>query len=478
MVEREIISEFMVNGILLAPEAIDYLDENEDLRSVLLDEARKEKLPTFLSLQEVKSRELERISIPVPEVRGVPLPGPLPEVKLVEPQPLSADLRFQIDRERDITGRSTSEGEFKDFLTYFRARYTTMRRLFRRRRELIGSLPITKAKRMDDVRIIGIVRDIRKGPRSLFVTIEDESSEIGVTIPLDKNVLLMGDEVIGVIGRRRGERVIASEVIFPDVPQNPRNRSKNDAHLLIMSDTHFGSFNFIWDSWRSFVSKMDGMEPKIDCMLIAGDLVDGVGIYPGQKEDLEVKSVYDQYELAAAELDELPHEMKIFLQPGNHDYVRLAEPQPALPEEISSIFSNNIIHIGNPSYINIEGVDILSYHGSGLDDYLPALNIPYTKPLEGMKAMLKRRHLAPLYGGKTPIAPESKDYLVIDKIPDIFVTGHVHGSGAAMYRGVIMVSGSTFQSQTSYQKMMNFVPDPGNFLVLNLRDMSSGRVVV
>ncbi len=475
MVERELISEFMVNGILLEPAALDYLEDRENLCSTLLGEARNNRLPTFLSLSGVKSMEMKLISVPMQETELEPARAEFPKVEVTCPK---SDLSFYVDGERDITGKSISEGGMKDFLTYFRARYNAMRRLFRRRRELTGSLPIAKAGRMDEVKIIGMVRDIRKGPRALSVTLEDESSEIGVTIFLDKKVKLVGDEVIGVVGKLRGKRLIAEDIVFPGLPIVQKNRSSKEVNFLMISDTHFGSSNFMWDSWHSFITKLSEIEPKIDCMLIAGDLVDGIGVYPGQIEDLDVKDVYDQYELAASELDKLPHEMKIFLQPGNHDYVRLAEPQPALPEEIGSLFSNNVVLIGNPSYINIEGVDVLSYHGAGLDDYLPALNIPYTKPLEGMKAMLIRRHLATLYGGKTPIAPESRDYLVIDKIPDIFVTGHVHGSGAAVYRGVVIVNASTFQSQTSYQKMMNFVPDPGNFLVLNLKDMSSGRVVV
>jgi DNA polymerase II small subunit len=477
MVERELISEFMANGILLDPQALDYLEDRETLCSIMLEDARNSRLPTFVSLKEVKSRELELMS-------KLDIPNEISQILEIKPEPESGmeekikskPIPFYVDGERDITGKSTSEGELKDFLGYFRARYNAIRKLFRRRRELIGTLPIAKARRMDEVKIIGMVRSVKKWPRSLSVTLEDESSEIVVS--MDRDIQLMGDEVIGAVGRMRGEILVAEDVLFPDIPTAPRNRSSRDVRLLITSDTHFGSSKFIWSSWSSLVAILNEIEPKIDFMLMAGDLVDGIGVYPGQIEELEVRDIYEQYELAASEMDRLPHETKIFLQPGNHDYVRLAEPQPALPHELSSLFSNNVIQIGNPSYLNIDGVDILSYHGSSFDDCLPSLNIPYSRPLEGMKAMLVRRHLAPLFGGKTPIAPEGRDYLVIDKIPDLFVTGHVHGSGAAIYKGVVMVNGSTFQSQTSYQRMMNFVPDPGNFVLLNLKDMSIGKVVV
>jgi hypothetical protein len=81
-----------------------------------------------------------------------------------------------------------------------------------------------------------------------------------------------------------------------------------------------------------------------------------------------------------------------------------------------------------------------------------------------MKEMLKRRHLASMYGGKTPLAPEPRDMMVIDTVPDIFVTGHVHGAGLSHYKGVRLINASTWQSQTSFQKMHNFTPDPAKLV--------------
>ena len=48
--------------------------------------------------------------------------------------------------------------------------------------------------------------------------------------------------------------------------------------------------------------------------------------------------------------------------------------------------------------------------------------------------------MAPIYGEKTALAPEQKDYLVIDRVPDIFVTGHVHACRLAEYRGIKLVN--------------------------------------
>lgn len=65
--------------------------------------------------------------------------------------------------------------------------------------------------------------------------------------------------------------------------------------------------------------------------------------------------------------------------------------------------------------------------------------------------------------------------MVIDEVPDIFVTGHVHHTGLADYRGVTMINSSAWQSQTEFQKMHNTVPDPCKILMVHL---GTGKVRV
>ena len=121
--------------------------------------------------------------------------------------------------------------------------------------------------------------------------------------------------------------------------------------------------------------------------------------------------------------------------------------------------------------MKINGITVLAYHGQSIQDFascIPGLN--QNEPTKIMKEMLRRRHLAPIYGGISSLAPERRDYLIIDYIPDIFVTGHVHVTAVDSYRGVLMINASAWQSQTDYQKMMNFMPDPGKAVVVNLKN--------
>ena len=159
------------------------------------------------------------------------------------------------------------------------------------------------------------------------------------------------------------------------------------------------------------------------------------------------------------------------MQPGNHDAVRPAEPQPTFEKEIQDLFSGKeFIFIGNPCTFSLHGVEILSYHGQSLLDFSTNIqHLNYNQPTDVMKVMLRKRHLAPAYGGYTPLAPEHSDYMIIDKVPDIFVTGHVHISNIDNYRGVTLINASSWQAQTSYQKMLNFVPDSAKLPIVDLK---------
>jgi len=203
-------------------------------------------------------------------------------------------------------------------------------------------------------------------------------------------------------------------------------------------------------------------------------VVDGIGVFPNQEEELAIDDIDDQYAEAASLIDMLPSELSIIVSPGNHDAVRQAEPQPALSNEYAKSFSNNVTCVGNPSLIELCGVKILIYHGRALDDIIAAVpGSSYSNPDGAMKEMLKRRHLSPVYGNRVSIAPESTDHFIIETIPEILHSGHVHTIGASQYRGVTVVNSGTWQGQTKYQKSLNINPRPGVMPVCNLASMDT-----
>jgi DNA polymerase II small subunit len=182
--------------------------------------------------------------------------------------------------------------------------------------------------------------------------------------------------------------------------------------------------------------------------------------------------IYEQYEQFAEYLEDVPADIDVVMIPGNHDAVRLAEPQPAFDEELRDIMAvHDARVVGNPSTVTIEGVSILMYHGVSLDEVIaevPDDRGTYDDPHLAMYQLLKKRHLAPQYGGKNRIAPEKEDYLVIDEVPDVFHTGHVHKLGWGKYHGVLAVNSGCWQKQTEFQKRNNIDPDWGYAPILDL----------
>src|SRR3989449_962410 len=302
-----------------------------------------------------------------------------------------------------------------------------------------------------------------------FRRLEDEADRIAVLLPSESAVaseFAVLDEVVGVVGtvNDRG-LVIAQSIIRPDLPTVKAFRgTQHHVRAAFMSDIHVGSRTFLEDKWSKVSAWLGGADEiagSIRYLVVSGDVVDGIGVYPRQDEELAIDDIYGQYEALARMVADLPDRISVIMLPGNHDAVRPAEPQPAFPTSIQNLFDSNVIFAGNPSLLSVEGVRILAYHGRSMDDLVSAIpGMSYARPLDVMKAMLRMRHLAPIYGGKTPIAPAAENHPIIDDIPDIFATGHVHAAGVDQYRRVLLVNSSTWQAQTPLQKMRNIEPMP------------------
>ena len=421
------------------------------------------------------------------------LPQVFESTKMKNWTPMSKEYDSEIEIMKDVTGNSTCEGTTSDFTKLFRNRYGVLRKILQhQRRELANALPINRIGKNDikEVQMIGIVKDVRttvNGHR--LIELEDESG-VATCIALKNNRNLMVpakevlyDEIIGVTGQisKNGDLVVIQNIVFPDISmQNGRHKSEISICAAFLSDIHIGSNQFMMPEWNAFLRWINGemgnarqraVVGKIKYLVLPGDMVDGIGIYPGQEKELSITDVYRQYEFLAEQLSTIPDHISIVMQPGNHDAVRPAEPQPAFEKEIQDLFSGkDITFVGNPCYFSLNGVEILSYHGQSLLDFSTNIQqLKYNEPVEVMKTMLKKHHLAPVYGGYTPLAPEHLDYMLIDKIPDIFVTGHVHLATIGEYRGVTLINASSWQAQTSYQKMLNFMPDPAKLPIVDLK---------
>ncbi len=392
----------------------------------------------------------------------------------------------------DITGRSTCVGDYDDFVHYFRDRYAKIREILSRR---LSSRPIEslgKSSTGREVSLIGMVMEVRttaKGNR--IIELEDPTGLITAIVAKDSEIYeesaqILTDEVIGVTGTSDGNgRLFVKSLLWPDMPVQTAPLEKGSGHALLLSDLHVGSKYFMADAWERFLQWLNGeaddpsgLAGQVQYLLIAGDLVDGVGVYPGQEKDLSVMDIYDQYRAAAEKLNSIRKEVKIIIAPGNHDIVRQAEPQPSLPDEVREFFRKDMLFVGNPAWVSISGVSVLMYHGRSIDDLVLRLpGISYAAPEKAMIEMLKRRHLSPIYGSRVSIAPEHEDHYVIARPPAILHCGHVHTVGIARYKGVAVINSGTWQSQTDFQKKMNIQPVAAVAPLVDLATMKVRKLI-
>lgn len=388
----------------------------------------------------------------------------------------------------DSTGESVGEGQLEDFRSLFYDRLERLRGILENRQGINPRRIDTVPDDLDrGIKVVGMVRSVsRTGNGNFLIRLEDEGGELPAIVP-SRDESLMGlaegmleDEVVGVTGkvRRGSDLLIVEDIVRPGVPMRETG-GDSDVYAAFLSDLHVGSESFLREELEAFFSWLRGeigderqreIASRTGYLLAAGDIVEGIGVYPGQERTLTTRDLLEQYEEAARILEGVPDDIEVVLSPGNHDAVRQAEPQPALRDEYAEVLDmKNVTLVSNPALLDLDGFRVLIYHGRSLDDIVAKVpEASYRDPVGAMEGLLQRRHLAPTYGGNTPLSPEKEDHLVIDQVPDALHSGHVHTFGMGSYRGVTVVNSGTWQSQTDFQKRMGIDPDPGRAPLINL----------
>ena len=67
--------------------------------------------------------------------------------------------------------------------------------------------------------------------------------------------------------------------------------------MAFLSDIHVGSKTFLEAQWHKMVRwfHTDPLAKTIKYLILSGDCVDGVGIYPGQDKELAIPDLFAQY---------------------------------------------------------------------------------------------------------------------------------------------------------------------------------------
>jgi DNA polymerase II small subunit len=390
----------------------------------------------------------------------------------------------------------------KDFVNLFNHRYSVISSFLQGRPEMSSIISIKRVSeknQREEVSFIGMVKNksISKSGH-IFLDLEDQTGLVKCLVnknnkeffTLTNNVLC--DEVIGVKGSKGDGLVFLNEVFLPDIPLTDLKKApiEEDVYAIFLSDLHVGSKYFLSDKFKKFLSwislksgnkSQKDIASKVSYVFIAGDLVDGVGIYPNQDKELDITDLGEQYNICADYLKDIPSNIKIIIIPGNHDASRIAEPQAKPYKEFAQSLYDlpNTLIVSNPSLINIHsfdgfpGFNVLLYHGYSFDYFINniseiRLKGGYDRSDLVMKHLLQRRHLAPTFTS-TPYVPTNKDHLIISSVPDFFITGHIHKCAVSNYKNVTLISGSCWQSTTSFQEKMGHHPEPARVPIVNLR---------
>ena len=393
---------------------------------------------------------------------------------------------------KDTSNKSYTSGEIGNLIEYFQNRYKKLSGILGKRPELRTWQKINEiTENQTDLNLIVMITDIRSTKNGHYlIEVEDDTGSMPILVSKDNDELiraarnLMKDEVIGVIAQKRAgqsenQLAICQNIIDPDVPR--KDRKEVDFGTVFTSDIHIGSSTFLEDAFVRFTKWLNGdygneeqreMANNVKYMIIGGDIVDGIGVYPNQDKELAIKDITAQYDEAARLVGDIRSDIKIIITPGNHDASRVAEPQPAVPEKYAkSLYKlNNVEFLSNPSTVSLDGLEVLIYHGRGIDDMVMGSNdFSHERNDLVMKEFLRKRHLAPLYGERTPLASELEDHLVIDTVPDVLHTGHVHINTYANYKGIHCINSGTFQTQkTEFQKIYNIVPTPAEVPIIDV----------
>ncbi len=386
---------------------------------------------------------------------------------------------------KDLTNQSYTSGELNNLVTYFNNRYQKLSKIIEKHPEMKTHQKISEiGEGQTDLNLILMVNNVRttKNGHNL-VDFEDDTGNLNVLFSnknesvFKQSEKLVRDEVVGITADKRGDLAIGNNIIFPGVPRMPNTNSK--CGIVFTSDIHIGSITFLEDAFVKFIKWINGdfgneeqreIANNVKYMTVDGDIVDGIGVYPNQEKELAIKDITEQYDEAARLLGDIRSDIKIIIGPGNHDASRLAEPQPAVPEKYAkSLYKlNNIEFISNPGYVNLDGTKVLMYHGRGIDDFaIGVKDYSHERNDLIMEEFLNIRHLAPIYGERTPLASELEDHLVIDEVPNVLHTGHVHINTYKNYKGIHLINSGTFQTQTEFQKIYNIVPTPAQVPILD-----------
>lgn len=509
---KNILKLFLEKGFLLDRETLDFLNEleNEEIANEIINKIAsisKQKLitknlvnqniekikPFFSELDNEKKKIIERFFV------NVSISVEVKKETILESREINEKNRKNFVKVISSPIPASQKLEVKDFVKHFRNRFVFLKNILERKTELEGLTSIDKlGGNHRNFSIIGIVtsKSITKN-KNIILEVEDLTDRVKLLINQNKeevfnkgkNILL--DDVVGFKCSGNKEFLFVNDIIYPDAFIKEKKRSENEVYAVFTSDIHIGSANFLEKNFQKFIDWLNGkgcdekqkeILKQIRYLFVVGDNVDGVGVYPGQEKFLNIKDIKEQYDRLGEYFKKIPNHIEIIMCPGQHDGVRVAEPQPPISCDFGEALYNlpNLYLVSNPSLVEIEtsvekpGIKVLLYHGASFSKIINEseelrLGDAFKSPTKVVKSLLLRRHLAPIHGEVIYIPNAEEDSMLIKEIPDIVATGDLHKADIDKYNGILLIASSCWQSTTPFEEKVGNHPDPCKVPVLNLR---------
>ncbi len=502
-----ILKLFIEKGFLLDKQMLDFFSEIQD------EELTREVLNRINSFSNEKVITQKIIYNHLDEFKPIFFELGPEKKKIIDKYFVNISVSVEVRKERDVEFKKEKKDdsslkiisspiipvkklEVKDFVQHFRSRYKFLKEVLQNRRELENLISIDKLKgSRESVSVIGIVnsKNITKN-KNIILEIEDLTGRVKVLINQNKEELykkaqeILLDDIIGLNCSGNKDFLYVNNFIFPDSFLPERKTLDEEIYAIFTPDIHVGSNEFLKENFERFIDWLNGENAsegqkelirKIKYMFLTGDSIDGVGVYPGQFDAINIKDINLQYEKLAEYLKKIPKHITIFMCAGQHDGVRVAEPQPPVGEFFGKCLTeiDNLYLLSNPSLVELKrgekAIKILMYHGASMHGIVNEiedlrLNKGHDRPSQVVKRMLIKRHLAPSHSLTTYI-PGNEDAMLIREIPDIITTADLHRAETDWYNNIQIITGSCWQSLTPFEEKVGNHPDPCKVPILNLK---------
>jgi DNA polymerase II small subunit/DNA polymerase delta subunit B len=240
----------------------------------------------------------------------------------------SGEVKSRVKILRDIPGNS-GKIEAGDFVSYFRARFEALRDILIEK----GMMNLSSIRRigLDNgvFSVIGMVfsKRITKN-KNLLIEIEDLTGRTIVLVNRENKELftraqgLLLDDVVGFQVSGSSKMLFANDFVYPYAKLEREIYGSEDESVAFTGDFHVGSKMFLEGNLMKFVDWLNGnvgdnrqkrMAGKVKYLVLTGDNIDGVGVYPGQEKFLSIKGCRGQYEKLAEILGQIRKDIEIVM---------------------------------------------------------------------------------------------------------------------------------------------------------------------